>query len=86
MALGLHGGMPLLLGLWGVVGAVAIYGVRHLRREPTPTAPMHRGEPGGEQALAILRVRFARGEHGQAEYEEQRRMLAETPRAWPDLT
>lgn len=70
---GMGGGFGMLLGLvfWLAVAGLVMWGLS-ARLEP-------RGRADREDALEIVRRRFARGEISQAEFEVARRALTNDP-------
>jgi putative membrane protein len=72
----IFGGLLMLL-FWGVVIALVVFAVRALTRSGSGQATPPAGSPGQtrDQALEILRERYARGEISKDEFNSMRQDL-----------
>ena len=68
---GINGGMDLSGWLWVILAFVLVVAVAWV----VIAAASNRQRSAGDDAAAILKARFARGEINQAEYEQARRLL-----------
>lgn len=65
-----------------IVGGIALVAWA-IARGVRPGEPAGAPRAEGDRALAALRERFARGEIGETEYQDRRRVLLDDPSAGP---